>query len=132
MRKLMLVATCATALAALTAAAPGAASTETDVFQGTWTSTDHDGSQQQLDIRGSAAGTRAVSLYDDSASVACDGAPARVQGAADVDEDTMLLRGTLTCQPGGNPLAGRITLFFTYSSGTDTLTDESGVTWVRS
>ena len=132
MRKFMLVATCATALAALTVASPGASSADTDVFQGTWTSIDHDGSNQQLDIRGAAPGTRAVRLYDDAASVACDGSPAHVQGSADVDEDTMFVKGTLTCQSGGNPLAGRVSILFTYSPGTDTLTDWSGVTWVRS
>lgn len=132
MRKFMLAVTCATALAALTVSVPGASSAHTDVFLGTWTSTDHDGSHQQLDIRGSAPGTHAVRLYDDAASVACQGDPAHVQGIADVDADTMLVTGTLTCQPGGNPLVGRISLLFSYSPGTDTLTDDSGVTWVRS
>jgi len=132
MRKLMLLITCALALT-LTATGPSSASpAHTDVFQGTWTSTDNDGSQQQLDIRGSAPGTHAMSLYDDSASVACDGSPAHVQGTGSVEGTTLLMTGTLTCQPGGNWLTGRISLSFTYSPGTDTLTDESGITWVRS
>jgi hypothetical protein len=132
MRKFMLLVTCAVAVTLAGAGTPSASSADTDVFQGTWTSTDLDGSQQQLDIRGSAAGTHAVSLYDDSASVACGGSPAHVQGTGDVDGNSLVMTGTLTCQPGGNPLAGRISIGFTYSPGTDTLTDESGVIWVRS
>lgn len=123
--------TCAAALT-LATATPSASSATTDVFQGTWASTDFDGSNQQLDIRGSAPRTHAVSLDDDSASVACDGSPAHVQGTGDVEGNNLVLTGTVTCQPGGNPLRGRISIAFTYSPGTDTLIDESGVTWVRS
>lgn len=131
MRKFMFLATCTLALT-LTPGAPSASGAGTDAFQGTWTSTDHDGSQQQLDIRGSATGLHAVRLYDDAATVACDGSPAHVQGTGDVDGNNLTLTGTLTCRPGGNPLIGRISIGFTYSPTNDTLTDESGVTWVRS
>lgn len=48
-----------------------------------------------------------------------------------VDGDSILMRGTLTCQPGGNPLHGRISVVYVYDSATDTLTDDSGVTWSR-
>ena len=105
---------------------------DTDVFHGTWSSTDLDGSHQKLSIRGSGPGIHAMRLYDDSASVACDGFPAHVQGTGSVEGNSLVMTGTLTCQPGGNWLADRISLSFTYSPGTDTLTDESGVTWVRS
>jgi hypothetical protein len=132
MRKFTLPAACAVILLLAPAGARSSASPSTDAFVGGWTSTDLDGSHQELSIRGSGQGTHAVSLFDDAASVACDGSAAHFQGTGDAEGNSLTVTGTLTCQPGGNPLAGRIAIGFSYSPGTDTLTDESGVVWARS
>jgi hypothetical protein len=93
-------------------------------FNGTWTSVDTDGSNQQLIVRGSGSHSRAVTLLDDAGTV-CGGPPATVSGAA-------TMRGPVTCQPGGNPFHGRVLVEFLYDSGTDTLVEQSGVVWHRS
>jgi hypothetical protein len=49
-----------------------------------------------------------------------------------VEGERLLMTGTLTCIPGGNPLQGRTSLGFVYDPGTDTLSDDSGVTWYHS
>jgi hypothetical protein len=121
---------CGAVLSIIQVLAAPVASAETDVFGGTWTSTDTDGSHQQLDVRGSNPVTRAVSVYDDAASI-CGGAPARIPGAATIDGETMIMTGVLACIPGGTPLPGRVTIAFDYDGSTDTLTDEFGVTWFR-
>jgi hypothetical protein len=104
-----------------------------DVFLGTWTSIDLDGSHQTLDVRGSGQeGHHAMFLFDDSATRNCDGTPAHAQGSGVVDGNRLVMTGQLTCVPGGNPLRGfQISFGFQYDPGTDTLTDDSGVTWYR-
>jgi hypothetical protein len=103
-----------------------------DVFQGTWTSIDLDGSNMTLEIRGSGQeGHHAMYLFDDFTTGACNGAPAHVQGAGVVDGNSLVMTGPLTCMPGGNPLQSPVSLGFQYNPGTDTLTDDSGVTWYR-
>ena len=96
------------------------------------TSVDIDGSSQQLRISGSGQGRYGTVLFDDSASQACGGAPARFVGSGSADGTTLQMTGTVVCLPGGNVLGSRITLSFVYSPTTDTLTDESGVVWYRS
>lgn len=98
---------------------------------GRWTSIDTDGSHQTLTIEGSGERVYAMSLFDESATSLCDGAPASVNGPGRVTEDGLLLRGAAVCRPGGNVLRGVIHLAFTYDAGTDTLTDEFGVVWSR-
>lgn len=90
---------------------------------------DLDGSHQTLDVRGS--GHHAMFLFDESATTACNGTPAHVQGSGVVDGNSLVMTGPLTCVPGGNPLRGPVSLGFQYDPGTDTLTDDSGVTWYR-
>jgi hypothetical protein len=101
-------------------------------FLGTWTSVDTDGSDQWLRINGGGSDHYAMYLYDESATVACGGAPARVTGSGTADGDDLLMRGALTCAPGGNVVRGRLALDFHFDSATDTLTDFSGVVWHRS
>lgn len=101
------------------------------VFRGMWTSTDLDGSNQTLRISGSGRGAFGMFLFDDSATGACDGRPAHFVGSGRADGTLLVMRGALVCLPGGNPLRGRIAIAFNYSPGTDTLVDESGVSWQR-
>ena len=131
MRKPVLVATSTLVLALLAAMSPSATAAQDDLFSGTWTSVDLDGSNQQLDIRGPGLGGYSMMLRDDSATSACGGSPARVQGSGDAHQTSLVMTGVLTCLPGGNPLRHRIALGFVYSAETDTLTDDSGVTWYR-
>jgi len=107
-----------------------AAPTNTDTFQGRWTSIDTDGSHQTLNVRGQGWKTLAVQYHDDRATV-CGGVPARVSGSGSVDGNIMFVRGALTCQPGGKPFPGSVVLGFTYVAANDTLEDASGVVWTR-
>ena len=132
MRKLLLVATSSMVLALAPFAAETATAAPDDVFRGTWTSIDTDGSNQLLTIRGWGQDRLAMFLFDDSATTACHGSPAHLQGSGVVNGDHLLMRGTLTCMPGGNPLTGRTSLRFVYHLGSDTLTDNTGVRWHRS
>jgi hypothetical protein len=100
-------------------------------FLGTWTSVDTDGSNQWLSIHGGGSDNYSMYVYDDSAS-ACGGAPARVTGAGTAFDDDLVMLGTLSCAPGGNIFRTRLAIDFHYDSGTDTLTDFSGVVWHRS
>lgn len=122
---------CGGVLSALSFVAAPDVSAGVDVFDGTWTSTDTDGSHQVLTVRGSGPGRRAVALSDDAASV-CGGEPARVSGSATVDGTTLVLRGAVTCHPGGNPFRGPVTITWVTGLTTGTLVDEFGVTWERS
>ena len=98
---------------------------------GTWTSIDLDGSSQQLTVNGSGSHRYSMFLYDDEATSACDGNPARLTGTGELDGDTLTMTGSLTCLPGGNALRFRIDYVFVYSAGSDTLTDDAGVVWYR-
>ena len=132
MRRTLLAIICSLlgAVVVIGTAPPVAARTGT--VSGTWTSIDNDGSSQELIVRGSGQGKYAMFLVDDSATNACDGNPAMFVGTSVPDGNTLLMTGSLTCLPGGNVVRHRITIEFEYSPGTDTLTDETGVTWYRS
>ncbi|HET6968340.1 MAG TPA: hypothetical protein VFI44_08695 [Ornithinibacter sp.] len=130
MRRILLAIVWSVLVVVASVAAP-TASAQSGVFAGTWTSTDTDGSSQELMIRGSGQGSYAVVLVDDAASV-CDGVPAMFTGSGVATDDTLAVAGALTCLPGGNPFRGRIGFGFEYSSETDTLSDVTGVTWYRS
>jgi len=132
MRRFVLAVTCSVMLALVSSGAVSPASAQQGVLSGTWTSVDIDGSSQQLRISGSGQGRYGTVLFDDSASQACGGAPARFVGSGSADGTTLQMTGTVVCLPGGNVLGSRITLSFVYSPTTDTLTDESGVVWYRS
>ena len=112
----------------------GPAAAESRDFLGRWTSIDSDGSHQTLWIRGTAAHDPrnvAITYQDDFASQACDGDPAKVTGTGRFDGDVLVMRGALTCTPGGNWIHGRIDLGYTYDSGNDTLVDFDGIVWER-
>lgn len=113
-----------------TALAPPALAAEGSLA-GTWASVDTDGSNQTLSITGSGRRVYSMVYFDESASSACAGAPARVAGPGFVDGDSVYLVGTLVCLPGGNPFRERLTISFDYDAGTDTLTDGFGITWER-
>ena len=101
-------------------------------FLGTWESVDHDGSNQTLHVSGGGSGHFAMSLYDDAATVACGGAPARVSGSGTADGNDLSMTAAITCVPGGNFVRNRIEIAFEYDPSTDTLRDFSGVVWERS
>ena len=103
-----------------------------DQLVGTWTSTDNDGSHQILSIHGGGSGTYAMELYDDVASRACGGAPARISGTGQTVDDLLTMRGALTCSPGGNVFRPHVVLEFQFDPQTGLITDFSGVVWSRS
>ena len=114
---------------------PTATAAPKDVFVGTWTSIDTDGSNQILFIMGSGArGRHAVMVEDDAATRACHGAPAHVQGSGTVEGNVLSWFFTVSCPGTGRPpFNGRTGPgSFTYRPGTDTLIDDSGVIWHRS
>ena len=132
MRRIALVGVCSLVLAVVVLGVPASASPRDDVFRGSWTSIDNDGSRQTMDIRGSGqSGHYAMVLFDASATASCHGSPARFQGPGVADGNRLVMTGALTCKPGGNPLKGRISIGFVYNPATDTLTDDFGVTWYR-
>lgn len=132
MRRILLVTLVALLAAVAPVLTPTAAIAQSGLYSGTWTSTDHDGSSQELVISGSGNGAYGMFLFDDAATSACGGAPARFVGSGVADGDTLVMFGTIVCLPGGNVVRHRIAIAFEYSSGDDTLTDETGVTWDRS
>ena len=123
---------CSAAVLGISVLGSSAQAANESPFLGTWASTDHDGSSQTLGIMGGGSGHFAVSLYDDAATAACGGAPARIAGSGSADGNDLVMVGVLTCVPGGNFLRTRIAIDFHYDSSTDTLTDFSGVVWHRS
>jgi len=131
MRRILFTLASALMLVVISVGTAGEASAEQGVLSGTWTSVDTDGSNQVLRIRGSGEGAYAMSLFDDSATGACGGAPAMFVGSGRPDGTHLVMSGTLTCLPGGNVLRLRLTFGFVYDPATDTLTG-LGVTWHRS
>jgi len=136
MRRLALsIATLSMLCALVFGPSTAASASNKDVFVGTWTSIDHDGSNQVLFIMGSGArGRHAVMVEDDAATVACGGAPAHVQGSGRVEGRVLSWFFTVSCPGTGRPpFNGRTGPgSFTYRAGTDTLIDDSGVIWHRS
>lgn len=125
------VAAMTVAVVAPVAGAP--ASAAEGPLAGTWVSVDIDGSNQTLTLHGAGKQSYAAFLRDDFTSGVCGGPPAKLAGTALVDGDELLVRGTLVCLPGGNPVPRvRVAVGFAYDAQTDTLTDEAGVVWERS
>jgi hypothetical protein len=116
---------------AVLAMLPGTAWASTGELAGTWISVDADGSVQTLDITGSGETAYSMVYVDESATGACNGAPARVSGPGFVDGDVVVMFGTLVCLPGGNVFRSRLTLGYEFDPGTDTLTDSFGIVWHR-
>jgi len=98
---------------------------------GAWASVDTDGSNQTLDISGSGRNAYSMVYYDESATGACNGAPARIVGPGFVAGNEVAMIGTLVCLPGGNVFRSRLAIGFGYDAGTDTLTDSFGIVWHR-
>ena len=97
----------------------------------TWISVDRDGSTQTLTITGSGGKAYAMVYVDESATGACNGAPARIVGPGVVDGNDIVMEATLVCLPGGNPFRSRLAIGFSYDAGSDTLTDSFGIVWHR-
>jgi hypothetical protein len=116
---------------AVLAMLPGTAWASTGELAGTWISVDADGSVQTLDITGSGETAYSMVYVDESATGACNGAPARVSGPGFVDGDVVVMFGTLVCLPGGNVFRSRLTLGYEFDPGTGTLTDSFGIVWHR-
>ncbi len=116
---------------AVLAPATAAAASGSGPLAGTWTSTDTDGSHQTLDITGSGNRVYSMVYVDDSATGACGGDPARFSGPGFVDGDSVLMVGTLVCQPRGNPLKGRLEVSFQHDAEADTLVDDFDIVWSR-
>lgn len=131
MNRISLVGTASALVAAASVLAPAQASAKGGVLAGTWTSTDTDGSSQVLEIRGSGEGSYSMSLEDDSATNACGGDPAMFTGKGTAEGNVLPMVGTLVCLPGGNVVRHRLVITFEYAPATDTLSDETGVTWHR-
>jgi hypothetical protein len=107
------------------------ASAASGELAGTWTSVDSDGSNQTLDIMGSGNQVYSMIYFDESATSACDGDPARVSGPGFVDGNDLVMVGTVVCLPGGNQFRSRFDISYDYDAGTDTLTDAFGIVWHR-
>jgi len=127
MKRTILSITAGVALAVL----PSTAWASSGGLAGSWTSVDGDGSLQTLDIAGSGQRTYSMVYFDESATGACNGSPARVSGPGFVDADEVVMFGTLVCLPGGNVFRSRLTLGYEYDANTDTLTDSFGIVWHR-
>lgn len=118
-------------VAAGLALAPAAAAGGS-TLAGTWVSIDTDGSTQTLAIGQGA--TPPVTFQDFYAS-SCDGAGAQsthfvATGRAWIDESSMWVE----FRNGGCGWRkiGPFGMYYVYDAGTDTLTDDFGVTWFRS
>ena len=118
------------AAAGLLALAP-AVSAADSAFAGTWVSIDTDGSTQALAIgRGSTPAVTYQDFY--ASSCAADGVPSThfvATGRGVVDGDVLWVEfRNGAC---GRHKIGPFGLGFSHDSGSDTLTDDFGVTWYR-
>ena len=115
--------------AGLLAVAP-AVSAAGSVFSGTWVSIDTDDSTQMLAIgRGSSP---AVTYQDFYASSACAGVPTAhfvATGRGTIEGDFMWV--DFRNGGCGNHKFGPFGMGLSYDAGSDTLTDDFGITWYR-
>jgi hypothetical protein len=108
--------------------------------EGSWVTSDADGSTPTMTIQVSEDGTVEILVVDDLASV-CSGAPSTMTGTGRLEGETMLVipAPVLTCDDGsvpealsGPPLAEQLRdLTFTHDLGSDTLSDNHGSAWHR-
>jgi len=108
---------------AVSAADPG--------FAGTWVSTDTDGSTQALAI---GRGPTPAVTYQDFYASSCDnrGAPSThfvATGRGSIDGTSMWVE--FRNGGCGRDTIGPFGLGFSYDGGSDTLTDDFGITWFR-
>jgi hypothetical protein len=109
-------------------------------FQGTWVSTDTDGSTQTMTIAAPEDGAVEIMVQDDASSV-CSGAPSTMTGTGRLEGSTELVIPSplLTCDDGsepevasGLPLQEQLRdLMFVHNPVTDVLTDNLGSLWQR-
>ncbi len=106
-------------------------------FTGTWTSTDTDGSNQELIISGGAGGIYTIS-YTDLGASACgkDAAGNPIYAASATGNLTASgndLSGTLAiyCQKNPATLLTNYGFHYYYDSSVGTMTDDFGVVWYR-
>jgi hypothetical protein len=108
--------------------------------EGTWVTTDADGSTPTMTVQVSGEGVVEITVLDDLASV-CSGAPSTMIGVGRLEGATMLVipAPVLTCDDGSQPEALSDSsleeiledLTLAYDPETDTLTDNLGSTWWR-
>jgi hypothetical protein len=82
-------------------------------------------------VRGTGRTVYAMTYFDDSATNACHGNPARISGPGFVDGDHILHVGPVVCLPRGNVFRSRFAIGYDYDADTDTLTDDFGIVWHR-
>ena len=105
-------------------------------FLGGWTSTDTDGSAQTMEIATTDDGSAQITIHDAAATAACAGVAATVAGTGELDSRgglAVVISG-LTCEDGSEPAVPADELsdvMFTYDRQSDTLTETSGVVWLR-
>lgn len=104
-----------------------AATAGEDVFGGTWTSTDLDGSSQVLVITLRSAPGQYLVQLEDSASSLCSGLPVVGDGSASASGQTLSGTITLRCTP--SKTYPNIPFTMTYQPGTGVVVDGLGVTW---
>lgn len=113
---------------------------ELEPMEGTWVTTDADGSTPTMTVQVSEDGIVEITGLDDNASV-CSGAPSTMTGTGRLEGDTLLVipAPVLTCDDGsepqaltGPPLEEQLRgLTFTHHPESDTLTDNFGSVWSR-
>ena len=111
----------------------------TGPFEGTWVSTDVDGSSQTMEILPTATDEHDVVIRDEAATGACSGAPSTMVGTGRLatDDTLVIARPELTCDDGttpviGPPPQGELADFtFVHDPATDQLVDGFGVVWRR-
>jgi len=117
----------ASAALLLSIAAPLASAGGANPFNGTWWTNDVDGSRMAVSFAGSGD-TRAMSLTDWRAT-GCDGDRFEAVGTGTISDDSITLDGSGSCADG--TLAGPYVMTWSYDAGSNTLVDESGLTWHR-
>jgi len=114
--------------AGLLAVAPAVAAAQPG-FAGTWVSIDSDGSTQALAI---GRGSTAAVTYQDFYASSCAGSPSThfvATGRGTVDSTSLLVE--FRHGGCGRQKIGPFELSFSYDGGSDTLTDDFGITWHR-
>ena len=118
------------AVAGLLAVVPGVSAADS-AFAGTWISTDSDGSRQALSIgRGSNPAVTYLDFYANSCATAGARSTQFVATGRGTIDDTQLWVDFRDGGCGRHKL-GPFGLGFWYDSGSDTLTDDFGITWYR-
>jgi hypothetical protein len=130
-RKITIIAAVSALLVGLTAFSAGAA--PLDPFLGVWESVDLDDSNQRLSFGGGGA-TRHVSFRDDNATGGvCESGEGwfMARGTGEVDGDTISVVLTNARCEDRTTVTDEFHVEFVHDPATNTLSDDSGVTWFR-